>query len=266
MLNPNSQETVNAPPSIRRGITRLSMLSTSLAGALAGVACSSGIASMPAAAQTSMSDVDILNFALNLEYLEAEFYSVATTGQTIEQRGADISGTGNAGATTGGAMVTFTDATTAAIAKEIAGDELKHVAFLRSVLGSKAIAKPAINLNGLGTETGTQTMFLQLARAFEDTGVSAYGGAAYSIQSKTVVQAAAQILAVEAYHAGSIRTLVAQQNISTSATDSSDVLPPPSGTQYFTTIANGLAVIRTPQQVAAIVTPLFPNGINGPLP
>jgi hypothetical protein len=267
MPESNKPEITQISPGIQRGITRLSMLSTALAGALVGVACSSGVASIPAGAQTTpMSDVEILNFALNLEYLEAEFYSVATTGKTIAQNGATVSGTGNSGPTTGGARVSFTDSTTQAIAQEIFQDELGHVAFLQSALGSQAIAKPAINLNGLGTQNGTMSMFLVLSRAFEDTGVSAYGGAASSIQSKTILQAAAQILAVEAYHAGSIRTLIAQQNIQTSAIDSSDVLPPPSGTKYFTTTANALAVIRTPQQVATIVTPLFPNGINGPIP
>jgi hypothetical protein len=53
--------------------------------------------------------VDILNFALNLEYLEAEFYTVATTGKTIEQSGIAVSGTGNPGPTTGGNTVNLTN-------------------------------------------------------------------------------------------------------------------------------------------------------------
>jgi hypothetical protein len=265
-----------AGPRLRAGITRLSMITGTLAGALVGAACSSAAVSPLGAATgttsqsgssgtVAMSDVEILNFALNLEYLEAEFYSVSTTGKTLEQNGCQVSGTGTAGGTTGGAQVTFTDSTTQAIAREIYADEVEHVNLLRSVLGSQAIAKPAINLNGLGAETGSMSQFLMLSRAFEDTGVSAYGGAAPDIVSKTVLQTAAQILAVEAYHASAVRLLIAQMHIPTTAIDSMDVLPPPSGTQYFTD-HNGLAVVRTPQQVAAIVKPFFPNGINGPLP
>ena len=60
-------------------------------------------------------EVDILNFALNLEYLEAEFYTYATTGKSITSFGIGIKGHGNGenpttGATTvGGKKVTFTD-------------------------------------------------------------------------------------------------------------------------------------------------------------
>ncbi|MGH7728901.1 MAG: ferritin-like domain-containing protein [Vulcanimicrobiaceae bacterium] len=244
-----------------------------LGGALVGaVACSTNH-SVPAV--SAQGDPDVLNFALNLEYLEAEFYSMAVTGKTIEANGQAITGTGTQGATTGGAMVNFTDSFTKAVAAEIYQDELDHVQFLRAALGSYAVAKPTINLDGLGTTPGAdmlQSTFLVLARAFEDTGVSAYGGAAPLLMSKTILGYAAQILAVEAYHAGNIRLLVAQQNISTKQTDSQDVLPPPSGTQYFTTYPNpvsasptsgGLAVIRTVPQVVSIVTPFFPNGING---
>ncbi len=217
---------------------------------------------------SSLSDVDILNFALNLEYLEAEFYAYATTGSGLNP--SLFTGTGTQGATTGGVRVTM-DAATMAIATEIANDEMEHVAFLRSALGSYAVAKPAINLAALGS-VNTQALFLAIARAFEDVGVSAYAGAAPLITSKTYLQAAAQILAVEAYHAGNIRLQVAQQSVSTAAVDSQDILPPPSGTKYFTNDStNALSLIRTPRQVLDIVYGtvnvarggFFPAAMNG---
>ena len=258
----------NFPPELRSGLSRLAMIRRVL-----GVALASGMAlttdglltAGPASAQSGPTPVDIavLNFALNLEYLEAEFYSVAVTGNTIEQNGATVSGTGTAGGTTGGSKVTFTNTTLAAIANEIYQDELAHVKFLQTTLGSQAIAKPAINLNGLGATSPSQSNFLMLSRAFEDTGVSAYGGSATTIQSATVLQAAAQILATEAYHAGAIRIFVNQNGVPTMAVDGQDILPPPSGSKAFPTDNNGFAVVRTPGAVINVVKPFFPNGING---
>jgi hypothetical protein len=265
-MNSTSEETiVKLTPAAKSGISRLAMVSAMLGSAILGSACNSAVNTVPVAAQ-SVSDVDILNFALNLEYLEAEFYSVAVTGATIEANGAAITGTGTSGGTTGGNQVAFTDSTTKAIAAEIQVDELTHVKFLRSVLGSQAIAKPAINLAGLGIGFASMAQFLVLSRAFEDTGVTAYAGAAPLISSKAYLAAAAEILAVEAYHAGSIRTLIAQQNISTNPPgplDSQDVLPPPTGSQYFPTDVNSLAMSRTTTAVIAIAKPFFPNGLNG---
>jgi hypothetical protein len=59
--------------------------------------------------RSAPSDIDILNFALNLEYLEAELYTVATTGRRIREIGIDVSGAGNLGATTGGSVVSLED-------------------------------------------------------------------------------------------------------------------------------------------------------------
>jgi hypothetical protein len=226
--------------------------------------CSDNSSSSNPKAQT-IPETDVLNFALNLEYLEAEFYSVAVTGTTLAS-----SVTGGTSTATGGAKVTFTDTRIADIAAEILNDEMLHVKFLRTALGAMAVAEPAINLNALGIGFASQAEFLTLSRAFEDTGVSAYAGAA-TLLSGNNLQAAAQILAVEAYHAGNIRLNVVQQGITVPATDSQDV--PPDEKHFFPVDANALAIKRTPSQVLAIVYAnaasgtasggFFPSGLNG---
>lgn len=234
-----------------------------MAGAALGVAANTKIAK----AQSTFTDFDILNFALNLEYLEAEFYTVATTGSTIDTMGIPITGAiGTAGATTGGALVTFTDDQVSRMALEIANDERQHVLLLQSAIasyGGQAIAKPAINLDALGIGFGSQAEFLTLARAFEDVGVTAYAGGAPLIVSTTVLGYAARILAVEAEHSGAIRNACDRLGVATTALDPADILPPPSGTQFFPTNNQALVEVRTPQQVHYIVYGGVPNATSG---
>ncbi len=227
-------------------------------------------------AQSTITDADILTFALNLEYLEAEFYTVATTGQTIDKMSVTITGSGTAGPTTGGQMVSFfNNSSLVNSAMQIAADERAHVTLLQSALtgaGVTPIAKPPINLNALGTGFESQEAFIALARALEDTGVSAYGGAAPLIQNKTYLGVAARILATEAEHTANLRLHASLYQAPTKPLDGADDVPPPSGTQYFTTNSSGLTPVRTPGQVlyiafgdAANVTSggFFPSGVNG---
>lgn len=227
-------------------------------------------------ADAQVTDVDILQFALNLEYLEAEFYTMARTGKSIAEMGIGVTGSGATGATTGGKQVTFIEGSTLAkSADEIGADERAHVQLLRSALTSAGVgpvAKPAINLNALGIGFGSQEEFIALARAFEDVGVSAYGAAAPLITSKAILATAARILAAEAEHTGNIRLHAALYNVKTSALDAADILPPPSGTRFSSLDATGLSAVRTPGQVLYIVYggtagaktgAFFPSGFNG---
>lgn len=232
------------------------------------------------AAGNGINDFDILNFALNLEYLEAEFYTVATTGKTLAQTGGfTLNGTGTRGMTSGGNKVDFSGTTSlavAAIAAEIAADEQTHVKYIQAAIGQfggQFISEPSINLDALGTGFESVAAFLTVARALEDIGVSAYGGAAPLINNRTVLGAAARILATEAEHSGNIRLQVATLNIPTSVLDGVDILPPPSGSKYFSvTDSSAQTQIRTPGQVLFLAYGFkantaaggfFPGGVNG---
>ena len=175
-------------------------------------------------AQTAITDFDILNFALNLEYLEAEYYVRGVAGVGLANGLAN--GTGTLGGVNGGTLVPFNNPVFAQIATKIAQDEQSHVAFLRSALGSAAIARPLIDLaggfQGAAVAAGIATAatpfnpfanevnFMLGAFALEEVGVTAYAGAAALISNPAYLSAAASILAVEAYHSGAIRGLLSQ--------------------------------------------------------
>jgi hypothetical protein len=228
-----------------------------------------------ASAAAAITDTDILNFALNLEYLEAEFYTVLTTGKRLKDFGIPTSGAGASGPTTGGRKLDLAP-WMKEVLDEVTYDEQQHVILLRDALGGAAVAKPAIDLAGVsaaGFGFGSVGDVLALARAFEDVGVSAYGGAARAISSRDVLEVAARIALTEAEHAGNIRLMVAQQNVPTFALDANDYPPPPSGDKYFNVSRAALAKIRTTSMVLAILYGrntagtakggFFPNGLNG---
>lgn len=211
--------------------SRRKMLSLGLTS-LAGMAV--GALAPRANAAAAYTDADILNFALNLEYLEGNFYYLAAFGTTIDvannastAAGAPLiklTGTvGTAGTVSGGSQVPFSTIEVSSYAIETAVEEGKHVQLLLSALGTSAVAQPAINLgtsfqtlataaqipNGASfTPYDSDEDFLIGAYVFEDVGVTAYHGAASLLTTPANLTVAAGILAVEAYHAGLIRTTI----------------------------------------------------------
>ena len=284
------------------------------AGALGGLTAGTAAASprpLSAAADNAdaaqVSDGAVLNFALNLEYLEAEFYLHAVTGHGLPD--SMTTGTGARGGVTGGRAVRFETKAARQYAREIAGDEEAHVAFLRGALGSSAVSRPQIDLQSSFTAAAQaaglvkkghsfdafacEENFLLAAFLFEDVGVTAYKGAAPLISNKTYLEAAAGILAVEAYHAAIIRTVLYERGGGLFGTDSReatvklsdarDSLDGPSdddqgviddrgNANIVPADANGIAYSRSPGQVLNIVYltskaatsgGFFPKGVNG---
>jgi rubrerythrin len=136
-----------------------------------------------ALAQGGAGDVDILNFALTLEYLEAAFYT-----QAVKK----VSGlTGE----------------TKKLATTLRDNETAHVQALTAAikgLKGKPVAAPGVDFRDAFS---SEKSFLKLAQTFEDTGVSAYNGAGPALKSKKLLAAAGSIVQIEARHAAAIRSL-----------------------------------------------------------
>lgn len=192
-------------------------------------------------------DNDILNFALNLEYLEAEYYLYAATGSGLSSTDA-LTGAGTTIVPPGIKPVPWTSSVFAQYAAEIAQDELNHVRYLQTAITKNSgtpVPRPAIDLTFFGPLavaagiTTTPTFnpfdgtndFLIGAFVFEDVGVTAYTGAAALFANNNILTAAAGIQATEAYHAAEIRTLI-------TAVDNA------AGNLTYTTIANQVSALR----------------------
>ncbi len=163
------------------GINRATFI---LRGALAAGAAYGAGAVAPfvssAFAAGATSDVDILNFALTLEYLESDFYLV---------KGKSVGLSGEA----------------RSLAALLGNEEAEHVTALTSAIkgaGGTPVKKPAFAF-----PVTNQSGFLQLAYVLENTGVGAYNGAAPSLQNKQLLAAAGSIVQVEARHAAAIALL-----------------------------------------------------------
>lgn len=158
--------------------------------ALGSLPVTLGTLSQKAFAQSPAGIIDILNFALTLEYLESEFY---------------VTGSASLGAALGQDKAAI---------DQIAKHEVAHVAVLKATigqLGGTPVAKPEFDFTAGGAFANVfsnPTTFLAVAQAFEDTGVRAYKGQAGGLMSnKGVLTAALQIHSVEARHASEIRRI-----------------------------------------------------------
>jgi hypothetical protein len=283
---------IERPSLSRRGFLSCVGAAGALLGATGLTGCSDATAPFVDAA--TQPQVDTLNFALNLEYLEATLYSYLVNGKDL-----DGSLTGGGPAPTGTpAQITFPNQQINDLFAMILFDEVSHVSALRTALGDVAVARPQLNLSALGAVTSAN--YLTIARFLEDVGATAYAGSAHTLTDLNAT-AAAQILAVEGFHAGALRLLCIQQNApylaaSQIPADGYDIKPADPGTLtsslagpttanggFFavaangtigqTNTSNGFAFQRTPSQVLALAYGsaaagtakggFFPNGVNG---
>ena len=265
-----------------------------LAAVAAGVTMAAS--TVPAQAQ-AVTDTILMNFLLNFEYLGAEYYLRALTGTGLSA--ADTSGVGATGSVSGNGPVPFQSAAIAQYCQRFAVDELGHVRFLRTVLGSAAIAEPTINLStawtGLAIAAGlilpgqtfnpfsSDVAFLLGAYVIEDVCVTALTGSAALLTNPNNIEAAAGFLGIEAYQAGTIRTLLANLGAGAATNAISALRATLSGVGDEGTIIPGLsfnavnadseslAFRRTPAQVLAIAYSggasgsfgFFPSRVNG---
>jgi hypothetical protein len=257
----------------RRNFLARAGLAAGAAGTLSFAAgCSSSNSTTTAAATTPVSVGDVLNFALNLEYLEATFYLTLTTGTGLSTTDMGPS----PGAVTGGlGKVAFQLPGVQDLANQLAADEQAHVEFLIATMNSLSItpvSMPALNLGALGPITN-DAQFLAIARSLETTGTSAYEGAIdFLVSNTTALTYAAQIHDTEAQHEGALRQYCVANGVTSPAVDSMDI--PPTATAIFnTSTSTGLNTERNTSQVLMIVyaTTLtgvtsggfYPNGVNG---
>ncbi|RWM16376.1 MAG: ferritin-like domain-containing protein [Mesorhizobium sp.] len=248
-------------------------------------------------AQDDVKDEDIFRFALNLEYMEAEYYLRGTTGKGIDDSDAGP----EAGDVVGGKQVSFDTPAIGEFMREVAENELAHVRFYRKTLGSDAVDRPAIDFDagfaavakaaGFGADFdpfGNQMNFVLGGMLFEDVGVTAYAGAATVLKNKDFLAAAAGILAVEAYHMGMARSSLYRMgeeawkaaNAVSDARDKIDGSEDKDQGIQVDGMANivpstpdAIAFTRTPQEVLRIVYltdqagvskgGFYPNGMNG---
>lgn len=214
-------------------------------------------------------DLQVVTFALNLEYLEVEYYSGLT-------------------------KVEFSDDAFKEFAEEILANEHAHVALYEETLGDDTIEKPDIDVSGFFTAVArakgivgededwdpyaNETNFFLGGILIEDVGVTVYNGAVPTIEDADLRQTISGVLAVEAYHMGMARSLLylsgdAARDAHAKAVEGDDKSQPlvVDGKANFVPSKKGIAFVRSPREVLDIVMlkagategGFFPKGLNG---
>ena len=248
---------------------------TAGAATVAGLAGCGGILGVDPSTGPAPSATDVLQFALNLEYLEASFYLYIATGSGLKS--ADM-GTSPGAVSGGSPSVKFTDPAVAALSQQLAADEQSHVQFLRAALEYihvTPVDMPSLNLAALGSVTDDAS-FLAIARALETVGTSAYeGGIQYLALSVLAVNYAALIHDTEAQHESTLRQFCIAKGVMSPAVDKFDRPPVLGSTSMFnTSTLTGLNTARNASEVLQIVYAapgmtgvsmggFYPNGMNG---
>ncbi len=241
-------------------VSRRGFLATLAAGALTA-AFSAQSAAAQAGSRPPMTDV--LNFILNLEYLEANFYLYATRGHGLAPNE-----TGDGPAPANAPINIEFDTDTNAVLNALAQDEMNHVILLRTAitsLGGSPIPQPAINYAAMGRIT-TQAQFLAAAQHFIALGNSAYTGSAQFLSSNpNVLTTIAQILGAKGQHAGMVNSLCIAQRVAERTLDVQDVAP--EKTSCFTvTPGTSLSPARTASEVLGVAYGTSRSATAAPAP
>ena len=182
-MKTETQESIGGPNMARRSFLRYAGVGAASVGLLATAACHKDHP-VTTGVDIGSGDIGILNFAYALEQLEAAFYT-----QVIATPYSNIS--------------TYEKS----LLTSIRDHEVLHRNFFKAAIGASAI--PGLTPNFSSINFTDRTSVLKQAQAFEDTGVTAYDGAGYLLQSATYLTLAGKIVSVEARHAALIRDLIA---------------------------------------------------------
>jgi hypothetical protein len=266
---------------------------------IGAIAASAAFPLTQAVAQRAQSatDIDIVNFQLNLEYLEADYYLRGSTGTTADQ----VLGGAQGAPVKGGRKVQFSSPVREGMIKNIAANEVAHVRFAQAITGNFAIRRPPIDFDAgfaaVAAAAGipnfdpfaSEMDFFLGGMLFEDVGISVLKGAARKLTSLELRESAAGLLGSEGYHMGAVRSVIykmgdAARSRAAAISEFRDRLDgpqdldqPPVKVGALANIApanqNGIAFGRSPQHALNIVygnpAPgvmaggFFPEGFNG---
>lgn len=282
----------------RRSLFGFSSGETALV-AMGAIAASTALPLSEAVARQaeSATDIDIVNFQLNLEYLETDYYLRGSMGMTADQ----VFGSSQGAPVKGGRKVQFSSPVREGMIKNIAGNEVAHVRFAQAVTGSNAIRRPPIDFDAgfaaVAAAAGlpdfdpfaSEMDFFLGGMLFEDVGISVLKGAARKLRSLSLRESAAGLLGAEGYHMGAVRSVLyrmgeparvraaAISNLRDRLDGPQDLDQPPVKVGEMANIAptneNGIVWGRTPQHALNIVYgkpgpgimagAFFPEGVNG---